>query len=84
MYSGSESDLSDLLKLTVGDISALKEKKYRAGTGGIQKSYRRLKDWEATANTKNMKKMAGGFDYKMAEVSQRRRQVYHKQQRYIK
>ena len=43
VYSGSESDLSDLLKLTVGDISALKEKKYRAGTGGIQKSYRRLK-----------------------------------------
>lgn len=26
VYSGSESDLSDLLKLTVGDISALKEK----------------------------------------------------------
>ncbi len=26
VYSGSESDLSDLLKLTVGDISALKKK----------------------------------------------------------
>ena len=26
VYSGNESDLSDLLKLTVGEISALKEK----------------------------------------------------------
>ena len=33
VYSGSESDLSDLLKLTVGDISALKAGRIRRQKG---------------------------------------------------
>ena len=57
VYSGSESDLSDLLKLTVGDISALKEKNIEQEQSAYEKAIDALKDWEAlAANTRNMKR----------------------------
>ena len=49
VYSGSESDLSDLLKLTVGDISALKEKNIAQEQAAYGKAIKGLKEWEALA-----------------------------------
>ena len=49
VYSGSESDLSDLLKLTVGDISALKEKNIAQEQAAYEKAIKGLKEWEALA-----------------------------------
>ena len=49
VYSGSESDLSDLLKLTVDEISALKEKNIAQEQAAYEKAIGALKDWEALA-----------------------------------
>ena len=49
LYSSNESDLSDLLKLTVGDISALKEKNIAQEQAAYEKAIKGLKEWEALA-----------------------------------
>ena len=68
VYSGSESDLSDLLKLTVGDISALKEKSTAQEQAAYEKAIDALKDWEALAA--NTRKYEKALDYKsVPEVS---------------
>ena len=68
VYSGSESDLSDLLKLTVGEISALKEKNIAQEQAAYEKAIDALKDWEALAA--NTRKYEKALDYKnVPEVS---------------
>lgn len=49
VYSGSESDLSDLLKLTVGGISALKEKNIAKEQAAYEEIIDAAKKWEALA-----------------------------------
>ena len=49
LYSSNESDLSDLLKLTVGEISALKEKNIAQEQAAYEKAIKGLKEWEALA-----------------------------------
>lgn len=57
VYSGSESDLSDLLKLTVGDISALKEKSTAQEQAAYRKAIDALKDWKRLRQIReNMKR----------------------------
>ena len=64
VYSGDESDFSDLLKLTVGDISALKEKNIAQEQAAYKKAIDALKDWEVlAANTRKYEKV---LDYKSA------------------
>ena len=68
VYSGDESDFSDLLKLTVGDISALKEKNITQEQAAYKKAIDALKDWEALAA--NTRKYEKALNYKNApEVS---------------
>ena len=68
VYSGNESDLSDLLKLTVGEISALKEKNIAQEQAAYEKAIGALKDWEALAA--NTRKYENALDYKsVPEVS---------------
>ena len=49
VYSNENADLSDLLKLTVGDISALKEKNIAQEQAAYGKAIKGLKEWEALA-----------------------------------
>ena len=49
VYSNENADLSDLLKLTVGDISALKEKNIAQEQAAYGKVIKGLKEWEALA-----------------------------------
>ena len=49
VYSNENADLSDLLKLTVGDISALKEKNIAQEQAAYEKAITGLKEWEALA-----------------------------------
>ena len=49
VYSNENADLSDLLKLTVGDISALKEKNIAQEQAAYEKAIKGLKEWEALA-----------------------------------
>ena len=68
VYSGNESDLSDLLKLTVSEISALKEKNIAQEQAAYEKAVGALKDWEALAADTN--KYEKALDYKsVPEVS---------------
>ena len=68
VYSGENSDLSDLLSLTVGEISALKEKNIAKEQAAYEKAIDALKDWEALAA--NTRKYEKALDYKnVPEVS---------------
>lgn len=68
VYSNENADLSDLLKLTVGDISALKEKSTAQEQAAYEKAIDALKDWEALAA--NTRKYEKALDYKnVPEVS---------------
>lgn len=49
VYSGENSDLSDLLSLTVGEISALKEKNIAKEQAAYEKMIDAAKKWEAVA-----------------------------------
>ena len=49
VYSGENSDLSDLLSLTVGEISALKEKNIAKEQAAYEKIIDAAKKWEAVA-----------------------------------
>ena len=68
VYSNENADLSYLLKLTVGDISALKEKNIAQEQAAYEKAIDALKDWEALAA--NTRKYEKALDYKnVPEVS---------------
>ena len=68
VYSGSESDLSELLKLTIGEISALKEKNIAQEQAAYEKAIDALKVWESLAAVTNRYERA--IEYlKVPEVS---------------
>ena len=68
VYSGNESDLSDLLKLTVGEVSALQEKNIMQEQAAYEKAIEGLKEWEALAAVTGRYERAIGY-LKVPEVS---------------
>ena len=68
VYNDENTDLSDLLKLTVDEVSALKEKNVEQEQAAYEKAIGVLKDWEALAA--NTRKYENALDYKsVPEVS---------------
>ena len=68
VYSSDESDLSDLIKLTTGEVLALKSENEEREQAAYEKAVGALKDWEALAADTN--KYEKALDYiNVPEVS---------------
>ena len=68
VYNDENTDLSDLLKLTVGEVSALQEKNIAQEQAAYEKAIEGLKEWAALAAVTGRYERAIGY-LKVPEVS---------------